>query len=453
MYHIADECDCWCSSKKKYKDCCGKIHKLLKDTDEKSLRTEYIAKQKYIEILELEVAKFIQYLVLVKSHTEPLMLDSPQKAKTLIDIDINALSELLNNILRSCKMYELEFDFPKLINRSKDLFFCAKWHKKVEYFLLIWFGLYKKNTEWAIQYINDQIDISSVDDHELLELILDIYSEKLTLSEIFDICHKIQQLNTDPLKISHYIAVEGIQYLVLGDEKKAIELLEKSVSIILKSPRSKNIFNNESAGKLYSLLGALKSDESLIRKAINEFTLLLSEGVYSNEGISNIYWEIGNAYSVIKEYSEAIENYNKATNASRYPIALIDMANTYIKLNEYSNAKNILDDIDYKELADENKKDFLFGYSKILCNEYNEKIDFVIDEIKKCEFKIGIFKDNAQRILIILGDIKSTKNTTVTAEQKRNWIDNINDSIMLQPNIAGCGINLNKIIELIRRRK
>ena len=83
----------------------------------------------------------------------------------------------------------------------------------------------------------------------------------------------------------------------------------------------------------------------------------------------------------------------------------------------------------------------------------NEKIDFIIDEIKKCDFKIGIFKDNAQRILITLCEIRASKDITVTTEKKKNWIDNVNDSIMLQPNFVGFGININKIIELIRRRK
>lgn len=453
MYHIADECDCWCASKVKYKDCCGKIHILIKETDEKSLRDGYIAEQKYVELLKFEVAEFVQYLLLVKSHTEPLMLASPEKANALICIDVKALSEQLNTILHTCKIYDLEYDFPKLINRSKDLFFCAKWHKKVEFFLLVWFSFYKNDLEWAIQYIEDYISISSVDDHELLELILHVYSEKLTLSEIFDLCHKIQHLNTDPLKISHYIAVEGIHYLVLGDEKKAIELFEKSINIIEKSPRNRNLFNNQNVGKVYALLGVLKTDESLIKKAINEFTSLLSGGVYNNHGISHMYWEIGNAHSSLKEYSEAIDSYGKAASLSKYPIALIDMANTYISLDDYSKAKNILDDIDYKELSDENKKDFLFIYSKILCYKCNEKIDFIIDEIKKCDFKIGIFKDNAQKILITLCEIRASKDITVTTENKKNWIDNINDSIMLQPNFAGFGININKIIELIRRRK
>lgn len=450
MFKIDDESTCWCASGKQYKYCCGILHQLIKETGLEPLREACIKEENYMELLKVDVAEFVQYLIWVKSHTEPLMLKSPKYAKSLIEIDVKALSELLDRILATCKNYDLEYDFLRLINRSKEFFFCSKWHKKVEFYLLIWISFYKNDLDKAIQYIKDNIDINSVNDHELLELIIDVYSEELTISEKLDICHRIQELNNDPLKVSHYITVEGIEYLLLNDEKKAIELFEKSIDIIEKSPQSSDPFNNQNIGKAYSLLGAIKSDESLISKAINQFRSLVSRSGLSSMGISQIYWEIGSAYASLGKYDEAIENYNAA---NELPIALIDMANIYICRQDYVEAKNILDKIDYASLSGENKIDFLFIYSKILCFQCNEKIDFIITEIKNLDLKIGVFRDNAQKILISLYEIKASENVVVLEEKKRNWFDNINDAVMLQPNIAGFGFNINKIIELIRNRK
>jgi len=143
---------------------------------------------------------------------------------------------------------------------------------------------------------------------------------------------------------------------------------------------------------------------------------------------------------------------DKSIKLSNLPIAKIDKARALILCEDYQGSKEVLDNLDYSELNSANQKDYLFVYSKLLCYIYDEKIDFIITELKTCDFGIGYFRDSALKAAVMLYEIKESNPLQYDKEKSQKWLDRLNKCFILQPNFMGIGININEIIDSFRRK-
>lgn len=454
MIKIDDKSCCWCISGKPYDECCGKIIKSIPFEKRIAVIKKHIDNQEFDKALDIAIANLIDYLVKVKSHTEPIAFNNSSFSNILITIDINALSELIDYILSIINLANIDYKFDKLLAKAKNLFFNSSWHMKIDYYNIVWFAFYKDNINQAVNYITNNVKVNSIEDQSFLELIIDIYSDQLPFSDRINMIQRlISQIDQPILKVQYQI-VEALIYFEFGDNQKTKNELEKISKICLKYEKD-NLDSYELLiiARCYYLLGKLKMDYSYSQKAITVFNRIIDLNTLNNEGISEIFWFIGTAYFDMHQVDNAIENFDKSIEYFSKPQTQIDKAYVIMTTGDYQQSKAVLNQLNYDDLNEVNRKDYLNVYSNILFNDYDkEKIDFIISELHNCTFNTGIYKENALKLISNLYQIKE-KNKTKLADAKSGIKNDVNGVLMLQPNFMGLGINFNNLFDLFRDKK
>lgn len=148
MLKVDNNCECWCGSNRKFGECCGKIiNDKISFLNSIKAVSDYVKEEDYDNVLKVEIANYVDYMIKVKSHTEPMVLQDSNRAKFLVEIDIKALSERFDSILSIIHFGNMDYDFEKLLSKAKSLFFNSAWHERTAYYLVLWLSFYKNNKE------------------------------------------------------------------------------------------------------------------------------------------------------------------------------------------------------------------------------------------------------------------------------------------------------------------
>jgi len=264
--------ECWCASNKNFGDCCGKIIKEISFQKKVNLVHDYIEKEKYKNALDIQVANYVEYMIKIKSHTESLFLKAHDTSKFLVEIDIKALSECFDTLLSIIYYGNLTYDFEKLLEKSKNLFFNSTWHERIEFYLILWLSLYVNDKERTTSYIKKNINIHQIKDIEFLELIVSVYSESLSWREKLDICKHLEALIDDPIRKTQYQAIEALIYFELDEKKKTNEIFEKLINTCDQHKKNEtDPFKLNLIANNYSLIGKLQNKNELSAKAIKVY--------------------------------------------------------------------------------------------------------------------------------------------------------------------------------------
>lgn len=448
MIKISKEYKCFCNSGKKFGECCEPIINKYRSSEIDKRISEEVDSNNFDKAFKLSMADFTKYMIYVKSHTEPLMFNQPALASMMIDIDVKALASILNGILYIIHRGNIEYDFIAFLNNAKNLFFCDLWHKKIDFFIVVWLFIHNNNEEKAIKYIEENVNIALVNDVDFLEIICDVYSNKMSIRQRHEFYDKLIVLEATPIRKVQYMGVKALSYFEIGDKEEAKRLFNEIKDICDKNiDKVIDLFEKYTISKSYAMHGKLNGESSYLKRAIEIYSeLLISQNLNYNHK-SEMYWQIGLAYFDLNEFDNALINYNKSLETKAFTKVEIDKALVLVHLGDYLLAEEVLENLNYEDLILGEKFDYLITFSRLLCFIESERIDFVIDELKKVEFNVGYFNDNAKQAVIQLYEMKNTNKANRSIDKRKEWLKKLSSIFILQPNIFGLGLNINNILD------
>lgn len=410
---------------------------------------ENVAKENYFEAFKYCRAQITQYMIYVKSHTEPFMYSRNPVIEKLIEIDIKALSEILNRMIGIIFKGSLKINFENILKKSKNLFFNAKWHKKVDYHYIAWRYIVLGSRESAKEYLKENVVIKDIQELDFLEMAYDLYSSELTFTERYNILYKLIAMNDLTGKV-HYQSILGLNFFIIGDKNKAIELHNSALELYVKNKEKfKSTYDLYIIANAYAYSGKISLNRQHSKKAVELFLESIKLAKLSSEGQSEIFWLIGLVYIDIEDYENAQTYMDLSINSFNNSIAKIFKSLVYIYQKDYENAFNIIDSIEYKSLSKANKIDYLMTYSQLLIYKKDkEKMQFILSELQLQNIETGYFSITIKDAMIKL--LEEYQNMEVEEQSDSKVIKAlkmINQYMVLRPSLMGIGIDINKLID------
>ncbi|PWN74463.1 hypothetical protein CV717_07280 [Bacillus cereus] len=450
-FSLEKNAQCLCGSGKKYRNCCWDI--LSNITKDMNFQKE-IHNKNFDKALKLSLADLTRYMIYVKRDTEPLLLNSPILGNHMLDIDIKALDEIINKNLFVIKTGNLDVNFISMLHNLSKVFYNQKWHQLLTYYKTVWYYLYQKDINKAVVILS-RISYKEIYNVQFLQLYLDVMNKKLSFSdkiEIKDILIKKSDNLTDKIK---YMAAKGIEFFLIEDLEKAKDLFNEALLLAEQNINHfKETYDYFNLANLYNYAGKIFDNMEYIEKAVDYYTKILEDKNVTQKGISDAYSRLGEAYFSLKNLEKALECYEKSIEIDGNVLSKIFIAHVFTVNEDFDKASEILDSIDINKLEDKEKIDFVFNYAElILYTKKKDGIENILIKLKELDVSSKYFNDKKNELIINLQEVLHLSKDDDKDSGIKKVLRKINDYFILEPNIAGFGININEILKDILKKK
>lgn len=452
-YKINRNEECLCGSGLKFKYCCLPY---LDDSVNVNRIIEEIDKNNYELALKYCRADLTKYLWNVKSHTESLLIANSSLGNMLLEIDIKALSELLDRLMLIINRGDLKVDFIYALNRIGDVFYNQRWHMRLVYYKAAWKFFIEDNEDDA-RIIALEVSYKDIDDLDFLQMYYDLCYRNLSFSQKQEVLGKLVNLEETYSGKIQYLGAKGLEYFLIGDKSKAKEIFSKVIELAENNfDKFIGPYDYHQLGQAYLYAGRLLTKKEYLEKSIEYFTKSSEIEPMTDLGYSMTHSNIGDIYCDLNDLDKGLEHYFKSLDYFDNALTKIFIAQVYLEKSELEKAQEYLDQIKFEDLSYDNKVDYLFVISKfIVLHRDNEKAEFVCNELKKLRFDNKYFSDLTNQLITELLEVYGnfSENTAFEKSKVKKLLSKINEYFILQPNFAGIGFNFNNLIKDIIDRK
>ncbi|MEJ9230293.1 tetratricopeptide repeat protein [Peribacillus butanolivorans] len=449
-FSLEKNAQCLCGSGKVYRNCCWDI--LYNVTKNMNFQKE-IHNKNFDKALKLSLADLTRYMIYVKRDTEPMLLNSPILGEHMLEIDLKALGEIINKTLFVIKTGNLDVNFISMLHNLSKVFYNQKWHQLLTYYKAVWYYLYQNDIKKAAVILSG-ISYKQIYDVQFLQLYLDVKNIELSFSdkiEIKDRLIKNADNSTDKIK---YMAAKGIEFFLIGDLEKAKELFNEAILLAEKNINQfKETYDYFNLANLYNHAGKMFDNKGYKEKAVNYYTKILEDENVTQKGISDAYSRLGDAYFNLKNQEKALECYEKSVEIDGNALSKIFIAHLFTVNEEFERASAILDSIDINILEDKEKIDFVFNHAEIILHtKKKDGIENILIKLKELDVSSKYFNDKKNELIINLQEVLHLSKDDDKDSGVKKVLRKINDYFILEPKIAGVGININEIFKDILKK-
>lgn len=428
---------CLCGSGERYKNCCRdewRKHDYSKKIDLSGSPAQSL---KYLR------AHITWYRLCHLAHTVPLMKEKSYDGK-LLDIDIKAMHEFLQNARELYSDCGIIDSYPRMLDELSGAIADVRWGWRVsceEAF----FYLAVKEDGAAARAVLAKYKWQEIDSSELLEVYLDVYSDKLGHVDIISIASKIVELTESDSSRLHYRFLIAIQYFLLNEAERAEILAREAIEKYEVIPVSKR---NGHGRWMLSLavkhLGQILNDEDMLRKAIELLIAEVDAGKWKDNAVAEIWFQVGECYHLLREFYMAEKLYHRALSIESAPLTSVYLAKVQLDLRRPDRAKEILDTLIPVVMSKPNH----FDYAIIRCElalftKNSSDIKCALDLIKRISTIDPYFKDLIQSLIVALYELQVGKES----KEANSILARLNRYVTLNPNLGGLGINFNAMID------
>jgi tetratricopeptide (TPR) repeat protein len=385
-------------------------------------------------------------------------LETGVPLKELSNVDLHALVSLARRVAVDMKDVAPS-DVLAFFSRLQQYVWClpglsdAILSLKAEW---LWFKLGdEKGCEQLLTPLRAR-ELSSVEFAPLLELYLDFFdlepvTRKLTVVERILELHK-KDVFPSAANLLHYAIVKGMLSLMLGDVDSLGKLIEDAArQHLTEVERSKSIYSRHVAAMTHEMLWRLKGEPDELGAAISLFHQILEVRDLTPRGSEQFHQSLGMLLLEGEAFAEAIDHLRLAGNSAG---TLINLANAHARLGQLDTAEEVLIRVDRKNLAEALKLECV-GIEVLVANARSdpERVEALIDTARSLELPDLYYQRTRDQLCIaMLNTIRNSEKTERRATEKKvtgilGWLRYIAQFVELKPNVAGIGLNLNRIFE------
>lgn len=439
---MLDDEKCLCGSGRIYGICC-KPFSGMKIEDYKRERES----KNYIKAYYIAIAMLTDYLVEIKKHTNRILKDNPAIGKFILHQDINALSELADRIF--CSIPEGNTDnWGERFETIKKLVDAEEWKNECEYYQLLYYDLNNENGRFTeqIEAIAKNIKVDVHTDQRMLELLRSVILPTGELTKLLKLDDILIEKSEDSLMKLKYQFDKAIQLSLVSDNEGAKKIADEVIEKLEKEvPYTEiELYSQDITAQMYEIYYNFEPDRKWLDKAL-EIRKQMKVDNFNSSGkakyfsdIAYVNWKLGN-------YEVAEQHFTTSLGYEENAFAQIYLLDCLVEQNKIKNLKEYLENVEFNTLGVD-CIDFLIilGNAAIRLNDtssietlkgYLKEINIAVPYYKLClkELELELEKKSG-RIRKILGKLSPLK-----------------EYLILQPQFNGMGINLEKIIEDLKK--
>jgi len=413
----------------------------------------------YSEFLTECRADITQYTIWYKSHTEPLLRHAPKKGLQLLDVDLKAMAELVHTLVRCYERVGQTAEIPILLDRLRSNIDGPRWQRKITYFHALNAALAGGDDDRARSELRKLEPLEEETDVETLQLYLDLCGASLTFSKTQEIVDQILKFTKSDIDRLHYRGVKAMQYFTIGDRLKADQELEGAISNFRSSDGASDTspYVMDILAMSIEFLGSLRLDSLLLDEAIDLYTKALALDDWTKAGRAKLLRQLGDAYRHKDAWIEAMGAYTHGQETEPSEIVKVFIVQCLLKLEGWQKAALVMDSIDVSALSNAEYTDYVFAVALVAAAGADcKRLHDAERLLRGLDLDIPYFRECREELLLTIIDTQRTGKSDSMI--KRAWMvvagiaATANQYVMLEPNVMGLGLRVNRIIDDITKR-
>jgi hypothetical protein len=210
-------------------------------------------------------------------------------------------------------------------------------------------------------------------------------------------------------------------------------------------------------GKLLQLLGSLKHDKQMLKESAARFHSMLLDDNWTEYGKAAIHREMGDSYRYAGEWDLAERAYRDAIAHGASDLEKVHVAECLLYRKQIVEAAKEVDTVRRATLHRYEFEDFVFTYAAIAIwfgkSERLTEAKSLLQTLKTAE---PAFNERRLNLLVRVTETLASGKASTEAKSDstpEGGLATVSNFFLLEPNIAGIGININAIINYFLRKK
>lgn len=400
-------------------------------------------------------ADVAQYIIWHRTNTEPLLRMGHPVGDEMLDIDIKALAEGVDEIVRLSWLTDRTGPLMAELERLRHAIHSPRWDRKITYFQVKTEEVPNGDPDAAKREFNKLLPLGDEeDDVGVLQTCISLYGATLSFTETLKLCDHILRISTVLSDRLQYTAVKAGRYLCIDDIQQAGRLYNEAAAIAraAKEEEELNPYEEWLFAVTLSHLGVLKRDPKLFDDAIELLNGHLQVGGWKPPGLQSHLKLIGDCHRFAERWGEAEKAYRGAEGALATGDAKIFLAEVIMRQGRLPEAARMIDSIAPESLDPYEYEDYAFGLAAIAV-ETNERARLTQAARRLEGFSASAPYFERRRLLLLLR-VKSFIEHGRTPKGIRSvrrllatTVRSISRYAILEPNVQGVGLNLNRALD------
>ena len=439
---MLDDEKCLCGSGRLYSMCCKPfsgqgIENYKKEIDSKN----------YIKAYYIAVAMLSDYLEDVRKHTNRILKDNPVIGRFVLHKDVNALSELADRIFYCIPKGNTD-NWGERFESIKELVDAEDWKNECEYYQLLYYDLNNDKGKFSeqIEAIVKNIKVDVHTDQRMLELLRSVILPTGQLMELLKLDDILIEKTDSSLMKLKYKFDKAIQLELVSDNISAKRIADEVIGELEKGDlyTEDEVYSQDVTAMMYEMYYNFDPDTKWLEKAlyvrekmdIKKFTEAGKVKYYSD--IAYTYWKMGN-------YEIAERNFCTSLEYTKTAFAQIYLLDCLVEQKKIKNLKEYLESVEFEDMGVDSI-DFLIivGNAAIQLND-NDSIELIKRYLKEINIEVPYYKFGLKELELEL-EKKSGKIMRLL-----NKLSPLKKYLILQPQLNGVGINVEKILEDLKK--
>lgn len=443
---------CLCGSGKRYRDCC-RTRLPGRDIGE-AWRANADRGRWGAAILSLR-ADVTQYTIWHIDHTAPFKgrLTPVFRGKSLLKIDVEALSEYVDRLMRGYVLAGWKDRVATMLDRLAGNIDEPSWLAKIAYHKAMDRLLRGDRPGAAWELAKAGTVTPGSDDVDLLQAHLDLHGSEMGLTETLAFMDRILELTTSRADRLQYGGARAFQLIMANDPKGGHDTLLKVVRMGREMEAEKPFSNRSQIWFCRALEGVAVEtrDEVMFDEVVRRLTPLRDGDELTREGRALVGRSIGDAFRYLGRYDRGIEAYRLAFELEEDSALVTFEAECKLRLGDSDGALATLDRVDVPSLPVPEFADFAFTYFYVAMERKNRgALEMALDLLKRASTPQPYFETmrlthivTTQEALAAL----SAQKPLPKAKGLSDFLRSVSRYVQLQPNYNGVGVNLNNVLE------
>lgn len=404
-------------------------------------------------------ADVTQYTIWHKSNTAPIIARGGM-ALEILRIDVNALGDYIGRLSSLYLWLGLWKDWPAALERLRENIQHPWWYKKIAYYRAVYHLAPDGDRMEARRELAKAGEVTKEEaDLDLLHLYVDLEFDDLPFAARIAMLDRILTLSGERQNQLQYRGAKAIQYFLIGDAETAELQLSEAIGMVRATEKDEPLegYERHLFGRLLQLLGSLKHDKNMLKESAAHFYALLLEDNWTEHGRAAIQREIGDSYRYAEEWDLAERSYRDAIALGGSDLDKVHVAECLLYREQIEVAAKEIDTVRQATLPRHEFEDFVFAYAAIAI--WSGKPDR-LTEAKSLLKNLGtaepVFNERRLNLLVSVAETLASgkaSNEAKSDSTPEGGIATVSNFFLLEPNIAGIGININAIINYFARKK
>lgn len=411
-------------------------------------------KKQWPAVLRAIRADITQYTIYHRTNTVPMMRMMPPEEIEILSIDIEALHEGVDELTGIYGQLGRLAELPQVLERLRVNIDDPRWQRKLTYHQAMVAHLQDDAAGARRELLKLGTITAQEEDLDLLQLHIDISGDAIALVDKLRLYDRILEITGSRSDRMQYAAAKSIELQLAGDTVGASAICEEAV-IAARESEAERPFGPDTElwfCKLLEVAGFAQNDRDCFVEAAKRLQVLAAVTDHWNPaGLGHINRCLGDVLRLSRQWGEGAAAYAVGFSLDGNPACRIFEASCRLMQDRKDEAVSIIESVDFETLDPPERADYAIAYAIIAISlRDSAKLDVAATKLKAVMPMRQYFAhENVKFQLAIERARAAIAAGTPVPKSSRllDWISSMSRWFMIQPNVAGIGVNVNNMVD------